>query len=379
MHQEPNPSEMTRGSSTPLLRDVAPERTRAANDMRACVIRAVGGLEQVEIAEVPAPTAGMSLGAREVRVNVRAAALNRLDLFVIGGLPVDYTFPHILGSDGAGVVDAAGPEVTAVRPGDAVMINPGVSCYACEFCRAGEHSLCVDYRVLGEHVPGTMAEYVVVPEQNVARIPRLEPELTWAEAAAFSLVTLTAWRMVVTRARVQAGEWVLVWGVGGGVSLAALRIAKLLGARVIATSSSEAKLEQARRLGADAVLNHRAQQVAREVRALTDRRGAAVVVETGGAATWEESLKCLARGGRLVTCGATTGPIVNTDLRRLFWHQYTILGSTMGNEAEYRNAVQALSEGKLRPVVDRLYPLSEARAALERLAAGGQLGKVVVQ
>ena len=273
MHQGPNPSEMTRGSSTPLLRDVAPERTRAANDMRACVIRAVGGLEQVEIAEVPAPTAGMSLGARKVRVNVRAAALNRLDLFVIGGLPVDYTFPHILGSDGAGVVDAAGPEVTAVRPGDAVMINPGVSCYACEFCRAGEHSLCVDYRVLGEHMPGTMAEYVVVPEQNVARIPRLEPELTWAEAAAFSLVTLTAWRMVVTRARVQAGEWVLVWGVGGGVSLAALRIAKLLGARVIATSSSEAKLKQARRLGADAVLNHRAQQVAREVRALTDRRG----------------------------------------------------------------------------------------------------------
>ena len=199
----------------------------------------------------------MSLGAREVRVNVRAAALNRLDLFVIGGLPVDYTFPHILGSDGAGVVDAAGPEVTAVRPGDAVMINPGVSCYACEFCRAGEHSLCVDYRVLGEHMPGTMAEYVVVPEQNVARIPRLEPELTWAEAAAFSLVTLTAWRMVVTRARVQAGEWVLVWGVGGGVSLAALRVAKLLGARVIATSSSDAKLEQARSLGADAVLNHR--------------------------------------------------------------------------------------------------------------------------
>src|SRR6266545_964028 len=142
MHQEPNPSEMTRGSSTPLLRDVAPERTRAANGMRACVIRAVGGLEQVEIADVPAPTAGMSLGAREVRVSVRAAALNRLDLFVIGGLPVDYAFPHVLGSDGAGVVDAAGPEVTAVRPGDAVMINPGVSCYACEFCRAGEHSLC---------------------------------------------------------------------------------------------------------------------------------------------------------------------------------------------------------------------------------------------
>jgi NADPH:quinone reductase-like Zn-dependent oxidoreductase len=346
--------------------------------MHACVIRAVGGLEQVEIAEVPAPTAGMSLGAREVRVNVRAAALNHLDLFVIEGLPVDYVFPHVLGSDGAGVVDAAGPEVTAVRPGDAVMINPGVACHACEFCRAGEHSLCVDYRVLGEHLPGTMAEYVVVPEQNVARIPRLVPELTWAEAAAFSLVTLTAWRMVVSRAQVRTGEWVLVWGIGGGVALTALRIAKLLGARVIATSSSEAKLEQARSFGADAILNHRAQQVAREVRALTDRHGADVVVDTTGAATWQESLKCLARGGRVVTCGATTGPTVSMDVRRLFWHQHTILGSTMGNEAEYQQALQALGDGQLRPLVDRVYSLAEARAALERLASGSQMGKVVV-
>lgn len=347
--------------------------------MRACVIRAVGGLEQVEIAEVPAPTAGMSLGAREVRVNVRAAALNHLDLFVIEGLPVDYVFPHVLGSDGAGVVDAAGPEVTAVRPGDAVMINPGVACHACEFCRAGEHSLCVDYRVLGEHLPGTMAECVVVPEQNVAHIPRLAPELTWAEAAAFSLVTLTAWRMVVSRAQVRTGEWVLVWGIGGGVALTALRIAKLLGARVIATSSSEAKLEQARSFGADAILNHRAQQVAREVRALTDRHGADVVVDTTGASTWQESLKCLARGGRVVTCGATTGPTVSMDVRRLFWHQHTILGSTMGNEAEYQQALQALGDGQLRPLVDRVYSLAEARAALERLASGSQMGKVVVE
>jgi NADPH:quinone reductase-like Zn-dependent oxidoreductase len=347
--------------------------------MRACVIRAIGGLDRVEIAEVRAPLAGMSLGAREVRVNVRAAALNHLDLFVIAGLPLDYAFPHILGSDGAGVVDAAGPEVTAVRPGDTVMINPGVACHACDACAAGEHSLCDDYRVLGEHLPGTMAEYVVVPEQNVARIPRLEPALTWAEAAAFSLVTLTAWRMVVTRAAVHAGEWVLVWGIGGGVSLTALRIAKLRGARVIATSSSDAKLERARSLGADVTLNHGTQRVAREVRALTQGRGADVVIENAGAATWEESLKCLARGGRLVTCGATTGPVVSTDLRRLFWHQYTILGSTMGNEAEYAAALRALADGQLRPLVDRVYPLTEAREALERLASGRQTGKVVVE
>ena len=347
--------------------------------MRACVIRATGGLERVEIAEVPAPLAGLSLGARDVRVQVRAAALNHLDLFVIAGLPVDYAFPHILGSDAAGVVDAAGPEVTMVRPGDEVMINPGVACRACEFCAAGEHSLCESYRVLGEHLPGTMAEYVVVPEQNVARIPRLEPALTWAEAAAFSLVTLTAWRMVVTRAQMRAGEWVLVWGIGGGVSLTAARIAKLRGANVIATSSGDAKLEHARSLGADVTLNHRTQRVAREVRALTQGRGADVVIENAGAATWEESLKSLARGGRLVTCGATTGPVVSTDLRRLFWHQYTILGSTLGNEAEYRETLRVLEEGRLRPLVDRVYPFGEARAALEHLATGQQMGKVVVE
>jgi NADPH:quinone reductase-like Zn-dependent oxidoreductase len=347
--------------------------------MRACVIRAVGGLDQVEVADVPAPLGGISLGAREVRVRVRAAALNRLDLFVIQGLPVDYHFPHVLGSDGAGVVDAVGPEVTAVRPGDAVMINPGVACHGCACCAAGEHSLCPQYQVLGEHRPGTMAEYVVVPETNVAPIPPLDPPLSWAEAAAFSLVTLTAWRMVVTRARVQTGEWVLVWGIGGGVSLTALRIAKLLGARVIATSSSAAKLEQARQLAADVTLNHAAQHITAQVRALTEGRGVDVVVENAGAATWEQSLKCLKRGGRLVTCGATTGPIVTLDLRRLFWHQHAILGSTLGNAAEYRDALRALAAGRLRPLVDRVYPLDDARPALERLATGQQLGKVVVE
>ena len=351
----------------------------SARSMRACVIRGIGELDQVEIAELPAPRSGRNLGAREVRVAVHAAALNHLDLFVVRGLPVDYTFPHVLGSDGAGVVDGVGAEVTAVRPGEPVLINPGVSCYACEFCRAGEHALCVNYQVLGEHRPGTMAEYVVVPEANVARMPRLDPPLTWPEAAAFSLATLTAWRMVVTRARVRPGEWVLVWGIGGGVALMAMRIAKLRGARVIVTSSSDAKLAEAKKLGADVTLNHRTQKVAQEVRALTDKRGVDVVVENVGDATWEESLRALAKGGRLVTCGATTGPKVVTDVRRLFWNQYTIMGSTMGNEAEYRETVRVLGEGHLRPHVDRVYPLAEARTALERLQQSEQLGKVVVR
>jgi len=345
--------------------------------MRACVLTATGGLDHLQITDVPdalAPRAG------EVRIAIRAAALNHLDLFVAEGLPGGADrFPHIVGADGAGVVESVGSGVTAVRPGDRVLLNPGISDYSCEFCLAGEHSLCLTYQLLGEHLPGTMAELVTLPAHNVARVPAVSPELTWAEAAAFSLVTLTAWRMVVTRAQVKAGETVLIWGIGGGVSLAALRIAKLVGARVIVTSSNDAKLAAARRLGADVTLNHHTQKVSQEVRALTQKRGVEVVVENVGEATWEESLRCLKRGGRLVTCGATSGPDVRLDLRRVFWHHYTIMGSTMGNAREYAEIVRRLGEGQLRPIVDRVYPLAEARAAYERLAKGEQLGKVVVE
>ncbi|MGH7674848.1 MAG: zinc-binding dehydrogenase [Gemmatimonadales bacterium] len=342
--------------------------------MRAFVLRAPG---ETALADVPDPGPP---GPGHVRVALRAAALNQLDLLVIRGLPgIEYRYPHVLGADGAGVVAAVGDGVTGLAPGDRVMLNPGVSCHACEFCRAGEHSLCVTYRILGEHLPGTLAERIVVPQPNVARIPALEPALTWPEAAAFSLVTLTAWRMVVTRAQVKSGETVLVWGIGGGVSLAAFRIAKLRGARVIATSSSDAKLERARALGADVTFNHRTQKVAAEVRALTAKRGVDVVVENVGEATWPDSLRVLAKGGRLVTCGATSGPMAVTDIRRLFWNHLTIMGSTMGSEAEYREIVRILGTGALRPVVDRAYPLADARAAFERLEQGEQMGKVCVE
>ena len=311
---------------------------------------------------------------------MRAAALNHLDLFVIRGLPgITFQFPHILGADGAGVIDAVGAGVTALRPGDRVLINPGVSDYTCEFCRAGEHSLCVRYGIMGEHRPGTMAELVTVPAHNVLPIPDLDPPLTWPEAAAFSLVTLTAWRMVVTRAQVKAGEWVLVWGIGGGVSLSAMRIAKQLGATVVATSSSDAKLERAKALGADYTLNHQSLKIAKEVRALTGKRGVDVVVENVGEATWGESLRCLAKGGRVVTCGGTSGPQLVTDVRPLFWHQFTILGSTMGNATEYREVVRQLGLGRLRPIVDAVYPLARVRDAYERLEHGAQIGKVTVE
>jgi NADPH:quinone reductase-like Zn-dependent oxidoreductase len=343
--------------------------------MLACTIPGTGDLDKIQIAQVAEPQARPG----EVRVSMRAGALNHLDLFVIQGLPGTLRFPHILGADGAGVVDAVGSGVTAVKPGDRVMINPGVWDGTCAYCRDGEHSLCLKYQLLGEHLPGTFAQQVVVPERNLALIPAIDPPLTWAEAAAFSLVTLTAWRMLVTRAALQPGETILIWGIGGGVSLAALAIAKLRGARTIVTSSSDAKLAAALRYGADVTLNHRTQQIVQEVRGATSKRGADVVVDTIGAATWEQSLRALSRKGRLVTCGATSGPQVVTDLRRVFWNQQTIMGSTMGNAAEYREVTRQLALGRLRPTIDQVYPLAEARAAFERLEQGAQLGKVALE
>ena len=345
--------------------------------MRACVLTATGGIDKLQVIQVPdAPPPG----PEEVRVALRAAALNHLDLFVADGLPgTADRFPWVMGADGAGTIEAVGPGVTTLHAGDRVMLNPGISDYSCEFCRAGEHSLCVNYRLLGEHLPGTLTELITVPAHNVARVPNLSPGLSWGEAAAFSLVTLTAWRMLVTRAKLRAGETVLVWGIGGGVSLAALRIAKLFGARVIVTSSDDAKLAAAQQLGADVTLNHKTQKVSQEVRALTNKRGVDVVIENVGAATWDDSLRSLRRGGRLVTCGATSGPQVNLDIRRLFWHHWSILGSTMGNAAEYAEVVRRLTQGELRPIVDRVFPLAHAREAYERLRNGEQLGKVVVE
>lgn len=348
--------------------------------MRAFVLTGHGDFSRLTLADVPEPELN---GPLDVRIRLRAAALNHLDLWTVRGLPgLSLRFPHILGGDGAGTVESVGSGVTRVKPGDPVLLNPGLSCYRCEYCHAGEHSLCVDYKLLGEHVAGTLAEYIVLPEPNVFPVPTPPPPhapITFPEAAAFSLVTLTAWRMVMTRARVKPGEVVLVWGIGGGLASTAMRVAKLAGAFVIATSSSPAKLARARELGADVTLDHTAVDVAREVRALTNRRGADVVIEHVGEATWEQSLRALGRGGRVVTCGGTTGPMLTVDVRRLFWYQWDILGSTMGSAEEYRTVVELLGQGHLRPLVDSVTPLAEARRAFERLAAGDQMGKVVVE
>lgn len=342
--------------------------------MKALVMNSHGDLSHLSMADLPDPTPKRH---GDVRVRLRASALNHLDLWTLRGLPgLNLEFPHVLGADGAGVVDDIGPGVTTVAPGDRVMINPGVPCYRCQYCLAGEHPLCDGFKLLGEHLPGTLAEYVVVPEHNLAPIPN--DDVSWEEAAAFSLVTVTAWRMLVTRARVRAGETVFIWGIGGGVSTAGLMISKLLGARVFVTSSSDIKLDAARQLGADVVINHSTADVVKEVRALTGKRGVEVVLENVGEATWERSLRLLAKGGRLVTCGATTGPQATADIRRMFWHQWTIMGSTMGSHSEYREIVRLLGQGHLRPVVDSVVELADAQQGFERLEAGEQLGKVVV-
>jgi NADPH:quinone reductase-like Zn-dependent oxidoreductase len=342
--------------------------------VKALALDGVGGLEHLALRDLPRPELD---AAGDVLVRVHAAALNRLDLFVTDGLPgVDYRFPHIVGSDGAGVVEAVGGAVTGLHPGDRVMINPGVACGRCAACLAGEESQCATFRVVGEHRAGTVAEYVVVPAANLAPVP---PAMSWPQAAAFSLATLTAWHMLATRAALQAGETVLVWGIGGGVALAALQVARHLGARVFVTSGSDAKLQAARRLGADAAINHATQDVVAEVRRLTDRRGVDVVADSVGQARWQDSLRAMRRGGRLVVCGATSGPMVQLDLRRLFWHQWSILGATLGSRREYAAVVALAHEGRLWPVVDSVVPLARATEAFARLQRGEQTGKLVIE
>lgn len=343
--------------------------------MRALTISRHGGLEQIEFrddVDVPAIQR-----PNDVRVRLYAAALNHLDLWTVGGLPgITIRPPWVLGADGAGEVDAVGDAVTTVRPGDAVFINPGISCRECEYCRAGEQSLCVRFGILGEHHPGTFAEFAVVPAPNVRVIGADTP---WEKAAAYPLVTLTAWRACVTRAQVRAGDRVLIWGIGGGVALAALQICKLLGAHVTVTSGSDAKLERARELGADETLRHDQVEVGKELRARTGKRGVDVVVDGVGEKTWEQSLIALGKRGRLVTFGGTSGPKLVTDVRRLFWNQWSIMGTTMGNDAEFDAITVAFRDGDLDPVVDSVYPLEEGRHAFERMEKAAQFGKIVLR
>jgi NADPH:quinone reductase-like Zn-dependent oxidoreductase len=346
--------------------------------VRGLTISAHGGLDQlVYRTDLPKPDPKRG----EIRVRVKAAALNHLDLFVIAGMPgVTITPPWILGADATGTIDAVGDlsgiSDNQLKVGDNVIINPGLSDHTCEYCLAGEQSLCVKFGILGEHAPGTLAEYIVVPAVNARSIPREKPV---EQAAAFTLATLTAWRMVVTRARVKKGDNVLIWGIGGGVALAALEIVRSIGATAWVTSHSDEKLALARGLGAENLLNYATMDVGKEIRARTAKRGVDVVLDTVGEATWPQSLGALGKRGRLVTCGATSGPIVQMDVRRLFWNQWDIMGSTMGNDAEFDAITKEYRAGHFTPLVDSVFDISQGRQAFERLQSGQQFGKIVVR
>ena len=340
--------------------------------MKAVIFERHGGPEVLKFTEVPEPT----IKANEVLVEVRACALNHLDVWVRNGLPgIKIPLPHILGDDIAGVVREVGELVTWVHAGDEVMIQPGVSCGHCAECLAGRDNMCDDYDMIGYRRDGGYAEFVAVPGINVIPKPN---NLTWPEAAALPLVTLTAWHMLVARAKVQPGEDVLVHAAGSGVGSVGIQIAKLRGARVITTASADDKLAKARELGTDETINYTQADWPKEVRRLTTGRGVDVVFEHTGAATWPGSILSLKKGGRLVTCGATSGFDAKTDLRHVFYRHLTILGSMMGSKADLLAAMKFIESGQIRAVVDRTLPLAEARKAHELIEARAQFGKVVL-
>jgi NADPH:quinone reductase-like Zn-dependent oxidoreductase len=340
--------------------------------MRAVVFDKFGGPEVLELREVPEP----ALRPDEVLVEVKACGINHLDLWVRGGLAgLDPEMPHILGSDVAGVAAAVGAAVRQVKPGDPVLVLPTLSCGHCPACLAGDDNLCRQHDVLGRRRNGGYAERVAVPGSNCLPYPE---NLSFEQAAAVPLVFLTAWHMLVGRARVQPGDDVLVVGASGGVGSAAVQIAKLLGGRVIATAGSPERARRARELGADEAIDHASEDVAARVRALTGKKGVEVVVEHVGGPLFEAAVAALARDGRLVTCGATIGQRATLDLNLLFGRHLSLLGSWMGRRAELVEVLKFVSAGRLQPVVDLVLPLAEARRAHERIEARQMFGKVVL-
>ena len=342
--------------------------------MKAITIHEHGGLERVRLEEIPEPQPAED----EVLLDVRAAGLNHLDIWARKGRRgMSVKMPHILGSDAAGVVVKAGSRVRGVSVGDEVILNPGLSCGICEYCRRGEQSECLSFGIVGLSRPGTFAERVAVPAVNVYAKP---PHLDFAEAAALPLSFLTAWRMLMTRARLRTGETVLIHGIGGGVALAALKLAKLAGAEVIVTSSSDEKLSRARSLGAAHTINYRSvKDVARLVREITSGRGVDIAFNTVGAAAWPVDFGVVRRGGRIVICGVTSGAEARTDLQALYWNQIEILGSTMGSSEDFRRMLKAVVANKLKPVVDSVEPLERAKEAMRRMETGEQFGKIVLE
>ena len=332
-----------------------------------------GGVEQLFYEDAPEP----KLESGEVIVKLKAASVNHIDIWNrMGATGIAVPMPHILGADGAGIVAEVGANVANVKAGDRVCLYPPTGCGQCEFCLTDRDFMCFRLRVLGERLEGTYAQYVKLPAQNCFSIPA---DYSFEEAAAFPLVFITLWRMLVTNAELKPGETVLIIGVGGGVASACLQLAKKIGARAIVTSGSEEKLARAKNLGADHGIHHRTQDFVAEVRRLTGERGADVVVDCVGGEVWRKSLTCLAPAGRLVTCGATAGGHAVDDIAAICSKELKIYGSTLGSREEFRLLINFLNGAKIRPIIDLVFPLSEAAAAQRYVEEARQFGKVVLE
>jgi NADPH:quinone reductase-like Zn-dependent oxidoreductase len=342
--------------------------------LKAVRIHEHGGVEKLRYEEAPEPTLA---GPNDAIVKLKAASLNHIDIWIRRGLTViEIALPHILGGDGAGVIAEVGDRVRNIKTGDAVCLYPPSGCGRCEFCITDREYMCVHLRVLGERENGTYAEYARVPARNCFPIP---PDLSFEQAAAFPLVYITVWRMLVTNAQLKPGEHVLILGIGGGVATAALQLAAHIGTHIIVTSSSDEKLEKAKALGAEHGINYKSADFAREVRRLTGKRGVDVVVDCVGGESWIKSLASLAKGGRLVTCGATAGANPPTDIQRIFWNNLKIFGSTLGDRAEFQEVLNFMAASRTKPVIDQVFPLRDAAAAQIRLEAGKQFGKILLR
>src|SRR5438876_3813083 len=341
--------------------------------MKAIVFEQHGGPEVLLYKDVPDPQPGRG----EVLIEVKATSINHIDIFLRRGLlGVKIGMPKIVGSDAAGIIRELGSDVVGLSVGQRVTINPGVSCGRCEFCTAGFGSQCVSYRMVGENTDGAYAELIAVPAHIVLPIP---DSCSFEEAAAAPLVFLTAWSMLVGRGNIRPGEDVLILGAGAGVGTAAIQIAKMTGCRVFAAASTDEKLERARKLGADFLINYKTEEFDKKIRELTSKRGVDVVVDYIGADTWVRSLRSALRGGRVLTCGATTGFAPQTDLRQIFFRQVQVIGSTMGSHRDFLDVMKCVLRGQLRPVIDRVLPLREARRGHELIEARAVFGKIVIK
>jgi len=341
--------------------------------VKAAVFYEPGGPEKIQLGEVPSP----HIDHDQVLIQVKACSLNHFDLLVLREAdPDNFSFPFWGGADVAGVVTEVGESVYQFKLGDRVVINPSLYCGQCEHCLAGEESQCNSYGIIGDTVPGGFAEFIAVDATNLMKLPE---QISFEEAAATPLVYQTAWRALISQASIRPGDDVLILGASGGVGSASIQIAKLAGANVIAVTSNTEKISYAKQMGADIVLNRKSGDYWGELAALTNNRGVDVVLENVGAATWAQSLRSLVKGGRLVTCGRTTGHLAETDIRLIFWNQLRIIGSTMANRKEFTDVMQLIFQGKLRPVIDTSFPLEQAKTAYQRLLDGKQFGKIVIK